>query len=191
MPSGLASPGFDAPPPRKGHQRQTSPRIPLLAIEFYHRRLFTPSWVDASYTRAKAVSLVRSFLRNSPHEQMVPIMLNARHEIIAMYCASMGAHNTLLLEGEDIFIPASQARADAIVLVHNHPMGPLPLKPSDYDLELTEALVKDGAKRWHIPIFDHLILSNVVRDVFSFRHANLLLLAVTFGQRLIRALLDA
>lgn len=158
------------------------PEIPFLGRMIYARYVFRPKWpLHPKYTIARAVELVRMHLMHSPQEHMMSLLLNAQREIISFFCASMGPHNTQLLESEDIFPVATEVRAHAIVLVHNHPTGPLPLRPSTFDLELTEALVKDGQQRWHIPILDHLILSNVVPSVFSFRKAKLLIGAALVG----------
>lgn len=153
--------------------------IPQLAVSVYAVDTYKPPWDDARYSLTRVIQLVRDFLHNSPQEQMVPVLLNERRAIIGYFCASKGPHNSLLLESEDIFLKATWARAREVVLVHNHPIGPLPLQPSTFDRDLTAALVEDGRQRWHIPVYDHLILSNVVRDVFSFRQAKQLVMALT------------
>lgn len=177
--SSQPSPLTATPGPHAERPAEEGPLIPLLKRSVYATDLFKARWPDRRFTIRRAAALVRAFLRDSPQEQMVPVLLNERHEIVSYFCASVGPHNALLLESEDIFPLACEVRARGIVLVHNHPFGPLPLRPSTFDLELTEALVDDGTYRWHIPVCDHLILSNVVPEVFSFRQAKLLVVTLS------------
>jgi DNA repair protein RadC len=62
-----------------------------------------------------------------------------------------------------VFKAALDARAAAVIAVHNHPSGNL--QPSVADVELTEKLRKAG-QLLDIPLLDHLIVSE--RGYYSF-----------------------
>ena len=84
------------------------------------------------------------------------ILLNSQHEIIQTKCLFVGSDNICQVHKKMIFWLACQKSASAIVLFHNHPSGNL--NPSDYDINLTNEIVK-GGELLDIQILDHLIVS--------------------------------
>lgn len=68
-----------------------------------------------------------------------------------------GILNSALVHPREVFLAAIVARANAVVLCHNHPSGWL--NPSHNDREVTGQLVACG-NLLSIPVLDHLILDS-------------------------------
>jgi len=69
---------------------------------------------------------------------------------------SRGGTSGTVVDAKIIFAAAIKARADGIILAHNHPSGNL--QPSQADLDLTRKLRQAG-EVLDISILDHLILA--------------------------------
>ncbi len=80
-----------------------------------------------------------------------------------------GAVAHVAVEAREVFAPALEQRASAIVIVHNHPSGVA--EPSPEDVAFTRAMGRAGTLL-SIPLLDHLIVTR--RGYFSFREAGLL-----------------
>ncbi|MBT4285856.1 MAG: JAB domain-containing protein, partial [Deltaproteobacteria bacterium] len=70
---------------------------------------------------------------------------------------SIGILNKSLVHPREVFVPALERRAAAIVLCHCHPSGDP--KPSTQDKEITKRLVEVG-KLIGINVLDHLIIGD-------------------------------
>lgn len=112
--------------------------------------------------------LVRSmqFLKK---EYVRGLYVNTRYHIIHDEIISIGSLDANILHPREIFRPAIEYGAYAIVLAHNHPSGDK--RPSDADIHTTEELVKVG-KMLQIPILDHLIIGE--GGFFSFSREKLM-----------------
>lgn len=95
-------------------------------------------------------------MRTLPKEQLRGIYLNAHYRITHDEIISIGTIDTNLVHPREVFKPAIEYGAAAIVLVHNHPSGVT--LPSQADREITEQLVEVG-KLVGIPLIDHVIIS--------------------------------
>ena len=84
------------------------------------------------------------------------ILLNSQREIIQTKCLFVGSDNICTVHKKMIFWLACKKSASAIVLFHNHPSGNT--DPSDYDINLTNEIVK-GGELLGIQILDHLVVS--------------------------------
>ncbi len=69
----------------------------------------------------------------------------------------------------EVFAPAIQHRAAAIVMAHNHPSGDA--RPSPEDRAFTDLMARAGAVL-SIQVLDHLVVTR--RGYFSFAEARLL-----------------
>jgi len=89
-------------------------------------------------------------------EHFIVTTLNGAHEPIKMHVVSIGLVNRTLVHPREIYRPAIEDNAAAIILCHNHPSGNL--EPSQEDIEVTRRLKQAGVIMG-IEILDHLIIS--------------------------------
>lgn len=97
-----------------------------------------------------------SDMRNLPKEHLRGLYLNSHNRIIHDEVISIGTINANLVHPREVFRPAFEYSAAAIVLAHNHPSGEL--SPSAQDVEITNQLIKAG-KLIGINILDHVIIT--------------------------------
>ena len=98
-----------------------------------------------------------AFLKHSSQENMVVISLNGGNKVIQIHRITVGTANSTQAHPREIFAPAIEDRAVAIVLAHNHPSGSH--EPSMEDLRLTQRLCESG-RLLQIPVLDHLVISS-------------------------------
>jgi DNA repair protein RadC len=109
-------------------------------------------------------------LRVARAETLAVISLDARLSPLGGPCrVAEGAVAHVAVEAREVFAPALERRASAIVIVHNHPSGVA--EPSPEDVAFTRAMGRAGTLL-AIPLLDHLIVTR--RGYFSFREAGLL-----------------
>lgn len=115
------------------------------------------------------VPLVREFLRDDPRERFMVVYLDVRHRPIAVHDAHTGTCDGTLVHPREVFGPALQLAASAIVIVHNHPSGDP--TPSAEDKKVTERLRSVG-ELVGIEVLDHVVLGDV--RYFSFASEQIL-----------------
>lgn len=92
-----------------------------------------------------------------PKEHLRGIYLNTHYRVIHDEVLSIGTINANMIHPREVFRPALEYGAAAVILVHNHPSG-IPT-PSATDIEITEQLVAAG-KIMGTPLIDHVIIGN-------------------------------
>ena len=110
-----------------------------------------------------AFNAIASLLTDLYHEEFWLLMLNKANEVVAREKLSAGGMAGTVADVKLAFKLALDARASAIIAVHNHPSGNL--KPSEADISLTKKL-KEAGKILDLPLLDHLIVSE--RGYYSF-----------------------
>jgi DNA repair protein RadC len=91
-------------------------------------------------------------------EAFVGIYLDSRHRPICdPYVVSVGSLNASLVHPREVFGPALELRAAAVIVAHNHPSGNP--KPSSDDLELTARLAK-GGELLGVALLDHIVVGD-------------------------------
>lgn len=100
-------------------------------------------------------------MRDLPKEHMRGIYLNNHYKVIHDEIISIGTVNSSLIHPREVFKPAIEYGAAAVILAHNHPSGVV--EPSAADIEITKQLVEAG-KIIGIHLIDHIIIS---KDKFS------------------------
>lgn len=95
-------------------------------------------------------------MRDLPKEHLRGIYLNAHYRIIHDEIISIGTVDTNIIHPREVFKPALEYAAAAVILVHNHPSGIT--KPSDADVAITRQLVEAG-KLLGIDLIDHVIVT--------------------------------
>ncbi len=104
---------------------------------------------------AKEVYEYLSDMRNLPKEHLRGIYLNSHHKVIHDEVISIGTINSNLIHPREVFRPAIEHSAVAIILAHNHPSGIV--QPSKEDIEITEKIIATG-KVIGIDLIDHVIV---------------------------------
>lgn len=121
------------------------------------RRFFKRDGDCSSTIRtARDVFEYASDMRTLPKEHLRGIYLNAHHKVIHDEVISIGTVNTNIIHPREVFRPALEYLAAAVILVHNHPSGEA--APSDADIEVTKQLVTAG-KILGIALVDHVIVT--------------------------------
>jgi DNA repair protein RadC len=88
-------------------------------------------------------------------EHLRGLYLDTRNKLIRDEVIAIGTLNASLAHPREIFHPAIESHAAAIILVHNHPSGDP--SPSKDDIELTEQVYK-ASRIIEIDILDHVII---------------------------------
>lgn len=100
-------------------------------------------------------------MRNLPKEHLRGLYLNSHNRIIRDEVISIGTINANMIHPREVFRPAIECNAAAIVIAHNHPSGEA--TPSVEDIEITNQLVQVG-KILGISLLDHVIIT---KDTFT------------------------
>ncbi len=124
---------------------------------------------SAGFTVIRTAKDVYEYLRdmhNLPKEHLRGLYLNSHNRIIHDEVISIGTINTNIVHPREVFRPAIEYSAAALVLAHNHPSGNA--IPSSQDVAITDQLIQAG-KILGINVLDHVI---VTKDAFSSIKAN-------------------
>ncbi len=84
------------------------------------------------------------------------LYLNNHYKLIHSETISIGTLDASIIHPREVFKPALEYSASAIIIAHNHPSGNL--KPSNEDIEINQKL-KEAGEILGIDILDHLIIS--------------------------------
>lgn len=102
-------------------------------------------------------------------EHLWTMCLDNASRLLNIELVSMGSVNKTIIEPMEVFSVPLQKRAVKIVLVHNHPSGQI--APSAADRDVTDQLIQ-GGELLHVPVVDHLIISE--KTYYSFKESGLL-----------------
>lgn len=97
----------------------------------------------------------------SSKEQLRGLYLNSRYQVVHDEVISVGSLTANIVHPREVFRPAIEHGAVAIIIAHNHPSGCL--EPTAEDLIVTRQL-QDGGKMLGIDLLDHLIIT---KDKFA------------------------
>ena len=115
----------------------------------------------ATIRNAKDVYDYLQDMRNLPKEHLRGLYLNSHNHIIRDEVISIGTINANMIHPREVFRPAIECNAAAVVLAHNHPSGEV--TPSAEDVEITHQLIQAG-KILGISLLDHVIIT---KDTFT------------------------
>ncbi|HNV12792.1 MAG TPA: DNA repair protein RadC [bacterium] len=93
---------------------------------------------------------------NLNKEHFKGLYLNSRYKLVHSETISIGTLDASIIHPREVFKPALEYSASAVIIAHNHPSGVL--KPSKEDLEINTKL-KEAGEILGIEILDHLIIS--------------------------------
>lgn len=106
---------------------------------------------------ADAAHLMMDEMKHLAQEHIRVILLNTRNFVIATPTIYIGSLNTSIVRPAELFKPAIEANAAALIVVHNHPTGDP--SPSPEDISFTRSIVAVG-KQLSIDVLDHLIIGH-------------------------------
>lgn len=95
-------------------------------------------------------------LSDSKKEQLRGLYLNSRYQLIHDELLSVGTLTANLVHPREVFQPAIEHGAIAVIVGHNHPSGSI--EPTNADIIVTEQLLQAG-KMLGIELLDHLVIS--------------------------------
>jgi DNA repair protein RadC len=93
----------------------------------------------------------------SQKEQLRGLYLNSRYQVVHDEVISVGSLTSNIVHPREVFQPAIERGAVAIILAHNHPSGRL--EPTSADVHITEQLIAAG-KVLGIELLDHLVITS-------------------------------
>ena len=108
-------------------------------------------------------------LRHLRQERFLALLLDGRHRLMRIETVSQGTLTASLVHPREVFRPALQEAAAALILVHNHPSGDP--APSPEDREVTRRLARAG-EILGVRVLDHVIVAE--RGYRSLREEGLL-----------------
>ena len=95
-------------------------------------------------------------MRDLPKEQFRGLYLNSQYRLIHDEVISIGSLTANITHPREVFKPAVEYSAAAVIVAHNHPSGSI--RPTASDLKTTEQLIKAG-KIFGIDLLDHVIIA--------------------------------
>lgn len=104
-------------------------------------------------------------------ETFMVMYLNRMNRVLGIYPMSKGGITGTVVDIRLIFSVALTIASTSIILAHNHPSENM--KSSKGDIDVTNR-IKEGGKLLDIQLLDHLIISPVDREYYSFADAGIL-----------------
>jgi DNA repair protein RadC len=129
----------------------------LVACFELGRRFFkTSSNGLVSFRTAAEVFEYLSDMRDLPKEHLRGLYLNSHYRLIHDEVISIGSVTANIIHPREVFRPALEYSASAVILAHNHPSGDP--APSQADLDITNQIVEAG-KILGIEVLDHIVVT--------------------------------
>lgn len=95
-------------------------------------------------------------MRDLPKEHLRGLYLDSHYQLIHDELISIGTLTSNIVHPREVFRPAIEHSAAAVILAHNHPSGIA--KPSEADLVITQQVIEAG-KVLGIALLDHVIVA--------------------------------
>jgi DNA repair protein RadC len=110
------------------------------------------------------------WLRAEAREVVAVLLLDAGFAVMGgPLRIAEGAVARVAIEAREVFAPALERHASALVLAHNHPSGTL--APSENDMKFTKEMLAAG-EVLGVPVLDHLLVAR--RGYLSFAELGLM-----------------
>ena len=131
----------------------------LVAILELSRRLQGPPAGERLRVTSPAdgANLLLGRMAHLQQEELWVILLDTRNRVLDIATIYRGSLNTSVVRIGEVFRPAVEAPAAAVIVAHNHPSGDP--SPSPEDVNVTRQIVQAG-KLLDIELLDHLIIGN-------------------------------
>lgn len=130
----------------------------IIAVIELGKRLFerNPTGARIIRTAQDVYDYTRS-MAELPKEHLRGIYLNSHYKVIHDEIISIGTVDANIIHPREVFRPALEYAAAAVILVHNHPSGNL--EPSDDDIAITKQLLQ-ASTLLGLDLVDHVIVSS-------------------------------
>lgn len=130
----------------------------LVAMLELSRRLQEPPAGERPRVTSPAdgANLLMGRMSHLQQEELWVILLDTRNRVLGTPAIYRGSLNTSVVRIGEVFRPAVEAPAAAVIVAHNHPSGDP--SPSPEDVSVTRQLVQAG-KVLDIELLDHLIIA--------------------------------
>jgi DNA repair protein RadC len=126
-------------------------------VEIARRMARTAARSGATLATAAAVdALVRADLATERRERVHVLVVDARSRLLGERCVSVGSLMSSVIHPREVFRPAIELAAAAVILVHNHPSGDP--TPSVEDHQVTARLAEAGTVLG-IRLLDHVVVA--------------------------------
>jgi len=106
---------------------------------------------------SSAAAILMPRMAHRLQEYLLVITCDTRNRVLDITEVYHGSLNSAAVRIAEVFKPAVQQNAAAILVAHNHPSGDP--DPSPEDISITRAIVQSG-KLLDISVLDHLIIGN-------------------------------
>lgn len=141
----------------------TSLEIPLnkacqlvASVELGRRLNNKTSGRPATVRNAKQAYQYLKDMGESKKERLRGLYLNSQYRVIHDEVISIGSLTSNVIHPREVFQPAVEHSAVAVILAHNHPSGRL--EPTSVDIDITEQLIAAG-RILGIDLLDHLVIA--------------------------------
>jgi DNA repair protein RadC len=104
-----------------------------------------------------AFTVLAPLLESAAEEHAVVLLLDARHQLIAISQVSSGGVSSTVVDPKVVFRAALLASSSGLVFAHNHPSGDV--APSPEDLAMTRRLTEAG-ELLGCPLLDSLVIGD-------------------------------
>lgn len=129
----------------------------ITAIAELGRRFFSRNQTGVAVIRTpEEVFAHTRQMASLSKEHLRGIYLNSHYKVIHEEIISIGTIDANLIHPREVFKPAIEYAAAAVILVHNHPSGEA--DPSEADIEITKQLVEAGSILG-IALIDHIVIT--------------------------------
>jgi DNA repair protein RadC len=129
----------------------------VVACSEIGRRLYKKTDVGLTVIRtAEDVYRFLAEMRSLPKEQLRGLYLDTHNRVIHQEIISIGTINSNIVHPREVFRPALEYNAAAVVLAHNHPSGVVTASASD--IQITNQIIEAG-KIIGIHVLDHVIIT--------------------------------
>ena len=119
------------------------------------RRFYQKKGVSPMVRTAKDVFEYLSDMQHLDKEHLRGLYLNNHYRVIHDEIISIGTVDANLIHPREVFKPALEYGAVAVILAHNHPSGVI--KPSAADKEVTQQIIEAG-RIMGVTLLDHVII---------------------------------
>lgn len=121
------------------------------------RRYYARRYGKAVYVRnIEQASDYLKGMGDSTKEQLRGLYLNSRYQVVHDEVISVGSLTANIVHPREVYKPAIEHGAVAVIIAHNHPSGST--EPTHADLEVTSQL-KSAGELLGISLLDHLIVT--------------------------------
>ena len=128
----------------------------VASLELGRRFFKVPTGKPQFLRTAKQVFEYLKDMRDLPKEHLRGIYLNNHFHIVHDEVISIGSLTANVVHPREVFKPALDYAASAVILAHNHPSGIA--RPSTEDMAITSQLIEAG-KILGINVLDHIIIT--------------------------------